>query len=623
MASALNEISAANQSNAATRIVGPSRRGAVTMPPSPTVTLSYIRGNLRPIYSQAAGRTHPIPGDRRLNSAVDSPRRSSLLKAAVFWLAIAAFALIALYARLLHLSFDGDYQGWASASCMTMAHSFNQLGAVHLHFVPIQNNLPLGSDPDVYLHWPPLFPLLLSVVTRIFGDHESSGRLFALTITLATTCVVIAIARRFYGTRIALLSGFFFLTARATYEGGRAILHQPLAILFGSATVLLFLLALDIPSPSTTAPFPASRRRLFAILGLFATICTVLTAWDPIFVPFGLLLSSIYLRRRDAIRLAGLYLVAGVLTFVAVQADYILAYPALFRNQFATIAFRAGLKFNVDSSMRLHTIVDSVHYTTSQLSFIGTYSHALRWLFEGFGTFTLLAPFLFLALWRQGDPRKNTSAVYLLGGLGLPWLLFYAVMRNYVSIHPFALVLGAPFLAITSGFVLDRIWDRLHTATVADNNRRHVLRVMLVIFPLLILYPLFMAVRNAKIPYEVAQYQYLSAIIQRNTPANAVTLSSAQSAVPIYYSDRHIVRGIVTPELLRIAIPQARAAFPGSPLFFALQDDPDIDRASFTNALQQFTPIAHQGDSTLYAVPGAQSQTQAASTAGRTAAPND
>jgi hypothetical protein len=112
-----------------------------------------------------------------------------------------------------------------------------------------------------------------------------------------------------------------------------------------------------------------------------------------------------------------------------------------------------------------------------------------------------------------------------------------------------------------------------------------------------------MAVRNAKIPYEAPHYQYLSAIIQRNTPPDAVTLSSAQSAVPIYYSDRHIVRGIITPELLQLAIPQARAAFPGSPLFFAIQDDADIDRASFTNLLQQFTPIAHQGDSTLYAIP--------------------
>jgi len=38
-----------------------------------------------------------------------------------------------------------------------------------------------------------------------------------------------------------------------------------------------------------------------------------------------------------------------------------------------------------------------------------------------------------------------------------------------------------------------------------------------------------------------------------------------ESAVPIYYSDRHVVRGIVT-RIPPASHPQARAAFPGSPL---------------------------------------------------------
>jgi 4-amino-4-deoxy-L-arabinose transferase-like glycosyltransferase len=527
-----------------------------------------------------------------------NPTRSRLLKPAAFWFALAALSLVALYARLLHLSFDGDVQGWASASCMTMAQSFNQLGALHTHFVPIQNNLPLGSDPDVYLHWPPLFPLLLSFVTRILGDHESSARLFALTITLATTCVVVAIAHRLYGTRTALLAGFFFLTARATFEGGRAILHQPLAMFFGSATVLFFLLAVD--APSSAVQHPATRKRLFASLGLLATICTVLSAWDPIFIPCGLLLSAIYLRHRAAIRLASLYLFAGVVTFLAIQADYILSYPALFKNQFATIAYRAGIRFNGDSSMRLHTMVDRVHYGLNQLSFLGTYSFTLRWLFHSFDSFVLIAAFLFLAFWLQSNRRQNDAAVYLIGGLCLPWLLFYALMRNYVAIHAFALVLGAPFLAIASGFVLDRIWEFLNTADPIGNDRRYFLRVMIIVLPLITLYPLLTNIRDAKIPYEPPQFLDLSAIIQHNTPPNAVTLSATESAVPIYYSDRHIVRGIETPELLHVAIPQARAAFPDSPLFFALQD---VDRPAFFRALPHFIVVARQGDSTLYAVP--------------------
>jgi hypothetical protein len=120
---------------------------------------------------------------------------------------------------------------------------------------------------------------------------------------------------------------------------------------------------------------------------------------------------------------------------------------------------------------------------------------------------------------------------------------------------------------------------------------------------LLVFYPLAMAVRDARIRFEAPQFEDLSPLIQHHTPPNAVTLSSALSAVPIYYSDRHVVRGIATPDLLRLAIPQARAAFPGSPLFFAIQDVPYVDRASFTEMLLPFTPIAHQGDSTLYEIP--------------------
>jgi hypothetical protein len=56
----------------------------------------------------------------------------------------------------------------------------------------------------------------------------------------------------------------------------------------------------------------------------------------------------------------------------------------------------------------------------------------------------------------------------------------------------------------------------------------------------------------------------------------------------------------MTSDLLRLAIPEARAAFPNSPLFFAVQEQ---DRAYVLDILPQLTPIAHQGDSTIYAIP--------------------
>jgi hypothetical protein len=204
----------------------------------------------------------------------------------------------------------------------------------------------------------------------------------------------------------------------------------------------------------------------------------------------------------------------------------------------------------------------------------------------------LLAGFLFLALWLQRDHRRDAHAVYLFGGLGLPALLWYLLMRNYVSIHPFALVLGAPFLAIASGVVLDKLWDLSNVP-----SRRSILWVMALVFPVLTIYPLLMDIRDAKTPYEAAQFEPLSAVIAHNTPPNAVVLSPAESAVPIYYSGRHIVRGIQSEEWLRQALLQAHAAIPDSPLFLAVQDR---DREDFPKSLPVLKPIAREGDSTIY-----------------------
>jgi len=234
----------------------------------------------------------------------------------------------------------------------------------------------------------------------------------------------------------------------------------------------------------------------------------------------------------------------------------------------------------------------------NQLSFLGTGSFIVRWLLLYFCDFTLLAGVLFLALWLRSDRRGNVAAVYMIGGLGLPWVLFFSLMRNYVALHPFPLVLGAPFLAIASGYILSRIWQFLHREE--PTGPRYLLYAMIVVLPLLVLYPVFTTVQQAKTPFGAAEFQDFSDVIRDNTSPDSVTLSPSESAVPIYYSDRHIVRGIETPELLHLAIPQARVDFPGSRLFFALQDK---DRPPFYKALPGFVVVARQGDSTLYSVP--------------------
>ena len=463
---------------------------------------------------------------------------------------------------------------------MTMAHSFNQLGALHLHFVPIQNNLPLGSDPDVYLHWPPLFPLLLSFVTRILGDHESSARLFALAITLATACVVLAIARRLYGTAHALLSGFFFSPPTAIYDGGRAILDHPLTKIFGIRHRPFL--------PPGKSKYPPAAEQFIQPQQTLRRLSAFSSSSAPSPPSWTLALShsassshpSTCAAATPPVWVVG-YLIANVITFIAVHADYILAYPALFRHQFATIAYRAGLKFDVYSSLRLHTIVDTVHYSTAHFSFLGTYSHILRWLYESFGNFYSLAPFLFLDLLATSPIADKTQQRSTSWAASAPWLLYYVYRRNDAR-SLFALVLG------------DTI-SRHHQATCLtstgtpprrNSSRQQAMppaardaRCPTVDHP----NPLFIAERKPKIPFHHRIPGRL-----RHHPAQHSTKrrhhGNAESSVP---TTTLIARSFAA---LPLCFSQAchspgPRSLPGSLLFFAIQDIPERDLASFTDIL--------------------------------------
>jgi len=525
-----------------------------------------------------------------LNSRSTASLRLSS-RVAALWLVFALLGTVAFFLRHRNVSLDGDYQGWASASCMIMARAFAQLGTWHTHLVPFQNNLPIGSDPDVYLHWPPLYPIVLSVFLRLFGDTPSSGRLLELAIVLASAAFVWLIAKRLYTSLVATLATFFFLTARATSEGASAILQQPLAVLFALVSVYCFLRAIPDGDSESTASQPGSIP--FVVVGAVATALAILSAWDPIFIPFGLFTAAIYMRRRRAIRLAALYCVVAVVTFAGVQLLYILSYPRLFANQVATIAYRAGLPFHGEHGVRLATIVDVVHYE-DQFGLVTAWWRAMRNVEQFFPSVVLVATLIFIAIWWGNGKRADQPATWALGGLLLPTVIWFVAMRNYVAIHSFPLVLAAPFVAIAAGFILDRLWTRF-SASPTDKPLLWTLRIGV---PLIAIQPLLIQYRDSMV-LPKPQFESLSAIIHDGTPSGAVVLTSAESLVPVYYGQRHMIRGIKTDQWLAWSIPQARKEFPGSPLYFATRAE---DATKLGSALTLLVQERQFGDSTLYRV---------------------
>lgn len=479
---------------------------------------------------------------------------------------------------------------------MLMARAFNRLGALHTHFVPFQNNLPVGHDPDVYLHWPPLYPLLLALFLRVAGNTVFAARLLQLLITLCSGALVALIGRRLYSARIGWLGAFFFFTSRAVYVGAAPLIQQPLAMLFALLSVYCFLRAIPLASEASEASEAPAAAPLFAALGACATACMIFSAWDPVFIPFGLLATALWIRHRRAARLAAIYCLCAVAAFLAVELDYILSYPKLFANQFATIAYRAGLHFKADTSLRLPTFVDAAVFD-QQFGILDGFWHALRFAVQFLSPIAIAAAVLYVALWlgnggARRHPHRAEPADWVIGGLLLPALVWYAVMRNYVAIHPFPMILFAPVVALASGFFLDRLWISFN-ADPRDTPPRFAAAFLI---PLVLLLPLFIDFRDAR-QTPPPEFAGLSRLIRSATPPTAVVLTPEDSLIPTLYSDRHLVRGIENEKWLASAIAQAHAGFPAAPLYLALRQK---DAADFPHTLPALSPPTHLGDSVLY-----------------------
>ncbi len=528
----------------------------------------------------------------QLSSGPSSQPRITF-RIAIVWLILAALVTIGVYIKHRTVSLDGDYNGWASASCMIMARAFTQLGIWQTHLVPFQNNLPVGNDPDVYLHWPPLYPVVLSVFVRLFGDSASSGRLLELVIILASALFVFLIARQLYAPRVGILAAFFFLTTAITFTAGFAILQQPLSLLFALISVYCFLHAipdgflermkLSSRNPSSSLPYsvrlrPHSLSSPHGTPSSFPLVCSLQHSISVIAKPYGLL---------------AFYCLTAVGTFIGVQVLYILSYPKLFANQLATIAYRAGLQFHGEHGVRLATIVDVVHYD-EHFNLATAFWHVLRNIEKLLPSIVVVACLLFAAIWWQNGKRSDRSATWAIGSLLLPVVVWFVVMNNYVAIHSFPLILAAPFVALAAGFVLDLLWKR-YSVLPTDG---HILWTLLLGVPFVAILPLLAEYRDASVIVK-PEFASLSAIIRDGTPAGAVVLTPEPSLVPVYYSQRHVIRGTNSDTWLSWAIPEARKQFPGAPLYLAMRDS---DAQNFHSGFQLVAQDRQLGDSTLYRV---------------------
>ena len=342
---------------------------------------------------------------------------------------------------------------WGSAHKATMARSFTVQGIVRLRTIPLQNNPPVGAEPDRYLHWPPLFSIFLSFVFRALGESEVVARMLVDAVTLATAGALYLLVHGCGGHRPGLLAASTYLALPITITFAGFVYPLKLAILLWLLALLAFL----------SATQTARLRKLPAALGAGALLLSVLSSWEPVLLCPGLFLISILQRNRTRSQLSLLYTGVAAVAFFGVIAWYLYQAPALAQGFWHTVSYCLGFGYGALAEGGVHGIVDRLYYATVPTPTLPLLLRYLRWL-TMLGTVPVLALAVVLVGglrdWRQ---CKQTDLAVLFFGLLSVWILWFALLRNHAAIHSFQMMIAAPAAAATSlalGKVLPRAEDR-------------------------------------------------------------------------------------------------------------------------------------------------------------------
>jgi hypothetical protein len=516
--------------------------------------------------------------------AGESGIAAQLLGYMVTWILPVLSSLLIIWLALSLTDFYYPH-AWVSAHIATIAHSFATHGIIGLHGIPIENFDPITTQPDNYLHWPPFFYYVLSLVLRAFPDSIRAMHLFMAVIAIANAYVMWIIASMFFRPRVAIVCGSAFLLMPATLKYGLILLPANLAML-GVSVALLFMLRYL----QGTAD---GRGRLLDLgLSALAFFLACITSWEPFLALPGLLLAYAFDRRSEIFKTCFCWAIAAIAAGASTLVIYSLSDPTFLEDMWSIFTFRLGLTQYLPMSARIHPVegqlqtIDSLNVFSSAVHFFEAYVVRTQVFCGSLGIVGLFA-LLLTALRRRRSIPDNFFAALLLP-LGTVWLGWAAVMQGHYIIHEYQFILASPLLAI-GVTCLYSLLDDILLAMPDSWPRENLATLTNLALPCALLFLAISAaavtVRGEEEPWQLAKFGRL---IKAEVPAGTIVITNEMSMVPTYYAERHVIRGVPDGAFLESKLGMIRDTCPGCALYLAVRRQ---SAQKFRDVLDRLQPV--------------------------------
>jgi 4-amino-4-deoxy-L-arabinose transferase-like glycosyltransferase len=483
-------------------------------------------------------------------------------------------AVLAIALRTIGLTapWGADNLGTAGAFFSIAARNYLRYGYLGHRLIPVVTAEGPPSPAVLYAHHPPLVPLLVSAAFAVFGEHEWAARLVPLAASLISLALLTHLARRTFGTRVALLT----LAVAATLPLDAHL--APHVDVQGSVVLACVLGCL------------VCVQRGWRLAGLSCFVLGVGADWAALYLPAVLACVWPFERARSRRFLIGWLVLAAAL--FGVVASW-LSSPGEVLELIRTraISFRSdqGQPFDLSSAVGL---------------IVGTYLWALC-------TPGVLAMVVVWIVGYLAGPRRDPERLALV-------LLLFGTIHMVVGFqgarqHEFWTHYLRPGVPLVCALMIDRwsrvtVWQRTATA----------LLLAAVMLPGAIgtvrLARHSLSARMTDVAYTPAD---LARVIRSCAPPGTGALTSdyfGESAT-FYYADRPLGIAVLTPAALDDRLARPRYDPPGGagpsydlpslpPRCFVMPAAHEADFPALAATLRQRFAVTHVGPFLIFALPG-------------------
>jgi len=522
-------------------------------------------------------------GDPKLRVLNAEPARL-LLWGGLISCAIGALALAGL--ALIKGTFSHEH-AWGSLHSTIIARNFADHGIFALRGLPIENNDPLTSELDTYLHWPPFFFYVLGGWIAIFGDSARSIQLFMMMVVFATASTLGLMVRQFGSLAQAVFCGAAFILMPATFRFG--LTPQPVSLALLLQALALFFTAGALRDEGRPSGSP--RAMLFLSSVVFSL--AMMASWEAALALPGILVA--WLIRQDAriLRVLLWWSAACGLGLAMVGILYAASDETFVRELWNAFQLRAGLADYAPLPSRIHLLEPEVHSTVT-LTRLGDLALRIPEFIHAIAIMGLcVLPFAIFGLGMRPIGSFGTVVVLSFASVWIGWAV---LMKQHFSQHNYQMLIASPVSAIGISMLMALIADDGARSTPRGLHFRHLLAALALPIGLMI----------AAVPSFVIFLRWQEPLIEfgrdirHNVPSGALVLTDQISSVPIYYSQRHLLRGIKDEEQVRRRMSDIRRLCTDCPLYLAV---PSQSAPKFSGLISGSSSTLHSQNAVIVPLP--------------------